>query len=77
MQNLPEEQKIPIIGLGGISNWRDAVEFILAGCSAVQVGTATFSNPNAMLEIVDGIKAYMKAHNFRTIESFCGLSLEE
>ncbi len=77
MQKLPEEQRIPIIGLGGISTWHDAVEFILAGCSAVQVGTATFSNPNAMLEIVDGIKTYMKAHNFRTIESFRGLSLED
>ncbi|MFA3782037.1 dihydroorotate dehydrogenase [Melioribacteraceae bacterium 4301-Me] len=49
---------IPIIGIGGIMNWKDAVEFIICGASAVQIGTANFINPNAGVEIVEGMKNY-------------------
>ena len=53
VNSLPKEQQIPVIGLGGISKWQDAVEFIMAGASAIQVGTATFSNPKTMIEIIE------------------------
>ncbi len=49
---------IPIIGIGGIMNWKDAVEFMIVGSSAVQIGTVNFINPNAGVEIVEGIKSY-------------------
>ena len=51
--------KIPIIGMGGIMTWKDAIEFMLAGASAVQVGTANFVNPKAPLEILNGINRYL------------------
>ena len=55
---------IPIIGMGGIATPEDAIEMILAGASAVSVGTANFYNPNATIEIIDGIEAYMKKNGF-------------
>jgi len=51
--------KVPIIGMGGISNTNDALEFLMAGSAAIQIGTATFVNPHAMIEIIDGIGKYM------------------
>ena len=63
----------PIIGLGGITTWQDAVEFIMAGATAIQVGTATFNNPKAMLEIVDGIRDYMKLKGFKSLADFRGI----
>jgi len=64
--------KIPVIGIGGISNWEDAVEFFLAGASAVQVGTANFFNPKAVEEIVEGIERYMKEEGFKSVEEMVG-----
>jgi len=64
--------KIPVIGIGGISNWEDAVEFFLAGASAVQVGTANFFNPKAVEEIVEGIEKYMKEEGFKSVEEIVG-----
>jgi dihydroorotate dehydrogenase (NAD+) catalytic subunit len=52
-----------VIGIGGISRAEDALEFLVAGCAAVQVGTATFVNPNAIAEIHDGIAAFLEAKN--------------
>ncbi|MDD5136761.1 MAG: dihydroorotate dehydrogenase, partial [Candidatus Omnitrophica bacterium] len=52
--------EIPIIGCGGIMDYKDAVEFMLCGASAIQVGTATFVNPAAPVEIIKGIGKYMK-----------------
>jgi dihydroorotate dehydrogenase (NAD+) catalytic subunit len=49
---------IPVVGVGGIATWQDALEFIMAGATAVQVGTATFAQPTAMLDIVDGLELY-------------------
>lgn len=49
---------IPVVGIGGIMTWQDAIEFLLAGATAVQVGTATFVRPTAMLDIIDGIEHY-------------------
>ena len=58
---------IPIIGMGGIATPEDAIEMILAGASAVSVGTANFYNPNATIEIIDGIEAYMKKNGFESV----------
>jgi dihydroorotate dehydrogenase (NAD+) catalytic subunit len=64
--------KIPIIGLGGIMNSDDAIEFIIAGATAVAVGTANFVNPKATMEILDGITEYMKVHGIEDIGSLTG-----
>ena len=72
MNRLPEKERIPVVGLGGIATWQDAVEFLLAGAAAIQVGTATFANPFAMTEIVDGITVWMKQKGFKTISEFRG-----
>lgn len=56
--------KIPVIGMGGIVTARDAIEFLLAGATAVEVGTANFVNPCATVEIIDGIRDYMQRHNY-------------
>ena len=64
--------KIPIIGLGGIMNSDDAMEFIIAGASAVAVGTASFVNPLAAIEILDGMIRYMKMHEVEDIGSLTG-----
>lgn len=62
----------PVIGCGGISNARDALEFILAGASAVQVGTATFANPYAPIEVLEGIERYCLEHGVREIAELAG-----
>lgn len=74
MNCLPEAERIPVVGIGGIATWRDAVEFIMAGAAAVEVGTATFANPPAMLGIIDGIRAFMRRKGFRTLSDFRGMA---
>ena len=64
---------IPIIGMGGISCAEDAIEFILAGASAVSVGTANFHNPAVTLEVIDGIEAYMKKNGFNSVKEMVGI----
>ncbi len=64
--------KIPIIGMGGIASAEDAIEFMLAGATAVSVGTANFVNPNTTEEVVEGIKNYMDRHNIDDINSIIG-----
>ena len=64
--------KIPVIGMGGIQNAEDALEFILAGASAVAVGTANFMNPYATLEIIDGIRDYMEKNQIEDIYQLIG-----
>lgn len=64
--------KIPIIGMGGISNGTDAIEFLLAGASAVMIGTAGFVNPNVWIETIDGIEAYMQKHGVKTVNELIG-----
>lgn len=73
INKLPADKRVPVIAIGGIATWEDAVEFIMAGASALQVGTATFANPNAMIEIIDGLAAFMKRKGYRTIEEMRGL----
>lgn len=74
VNSLPKEQQIPVIGLGGISKWQDAVEFIMAGASAIQVGTATFSNPKTIIEIIEGLKKFMQSHGYKKIDDFRGIA---
>lgn len=62
----------PVIGVGGISDARDAIEFLLAGASAVQVGTATFVDPRAARAITDGIRAYLAATGARSLGEITG-----
>lgn len=64
--------KLPIIGMGGIQNAEDALEFIMAGATAVSVGTATFSNPVAAVEVVDGIGQFMKNNKIEDVNSLIG-----
>ena len=65
--------KVPIIGMGGISTPEDAIEFILAGATAVSVGTANFFNPTATVEIVDGIEKYMERYKFENLTDMIGI----
>ena len=65
--------KVPIIGMGGISCAEDAIEMILAGASAVSVGTANFHNPAVTMEIVAGIEDYMKKNGFESVEEMVGI----
>ena len=65
--------KIPIIGMGGITTAEDAMEFILAGATAVSIGTANFSNPMATVECVRGIERYMKRHQVEDINDLIGI----
>lgn len=67
---LPE---VPLIGVGGISSPEDALEFILLGAHAVQVGTANYTQPTLALEIIDGMRAYLAEHGFENIEAIRGL----
>ena len=64
--------KIPIIGAGGIINYRDALEFFMAGATAVQIGTANFISPMAMLEIIQGIDGFLKQRGFKNIREIIG-----
>ena len=64
--------KIPIIGMGGIMNGEDAIEFILAGATMVAVGAANFTNPLATVEVIDGIERYMKEQNVADINELIG-----
>jgi dihydroorotate dehydrogenase (NAD+) catalytic subunit len=58
---------IPVVGVGGIARAEDALEFLVAGCAAVQVGTATFVNPKAIAEVNDGIAAFLDARGFKSL----------
>jgi dihydroorotate dehydrogenase (NAD+) catalytic subunit len=64
--------KIPVIGMGGIMNATDAIEFFLAGASAIQVGTASFIDPMASLKIIDGIDSYLNRHKISAIGDIVG-----
>ena len=65
--------KVPVIGMGGIASSEDAIEMLLAGASAVSVGTANFHDPAVTAKIVDGIEAYMKKYGFETVADMVGI----
>ena len=64
--------RLPIIGMGGIATAEDAIEMILAGASAVSVGTANFYNPTAAVEVAEGIEAYMQKYGFNSVKDMTG-----
>ncbi len=66
------EVRVPVIGIGGILRAEDAVEFLIAGASAVQVGTANFRNPGVALEIAEGIEAYLVRHGIPDVQDLIG-----
>jgi dihydroorotate dehydrogenase (NAD+) catalytic subunit len=68
---------IPVIGIGGICNASDALEFLIVGARAVQVGTANFINPGATMDIIDGIEEYLKRHNMADVNDLIGTFDEE
>jgi dihydroorotate dehydrogenase (NAD+) catalytic subunit len=69
--------KIPVVGMGGIMNAEDAIEFMLAGAAAVQVGTANFIDPTVCIKIIDGLTAYCQKHGFKAVRELTGAMIEE
>lgn len=68
-----QKVKIPVIGMGGIMNTGDALEFIIAGASAVAIGTANFVNPKAAVEIIKGIEEYLKKNKAKDVKELVGI----
>lgn len=64
--------KIPVIGLGGICSATDAIEFLLAGASAIQIGTANFIDPSISEKVIDGIEEYLNRHGFTSVQEIIG-----
>ncbi|MEG1744839.1 MAG: nitronate monooxygenase, partial [Ruthenibacterium sp.] len=64
--------RVPVVGLGGIATAQDALAFLMAGASAVQVGTASFANPRACADITDGIAAWMQQHGVNDLAEIRG-----
>ena len=65
--------KIPVVGLGGISCANDAIEFLLAGASAIQIGTANFIDPTITIKVIDGINDYLDENGFKSAKEIIGL----
>ena len=76
MRPLAPHERVPIVAIGGIEKWEDAVEFIMAGALAVEVGTNTFANPLTMLEVLSGIEAFMKRKGYASVYDMCGIAHE-
>ncbi len=64
--------KIPVIGMGGIMNSEDAVEFLMAGATAVAVGTANFRNPTATIEVIEGISKFLEQQGISDVKEIIG-----
>jgi dihydroorotate dehydrogenase (NAD+) catalytic subunit len=69
---LAGKTKLPLIGMGGIMTAEDAIEFMIVGASAVQVGTANFRDPSATMSVLDGMEAYFKRHRLAGVEDIVG-----
>ena len=67
--------KIPVIGLGGICNARDAIEFIMAGATAVEIGTANFIDPQVTIKVRDGINEWLDSHGCKSVKEIIGTLL--
>jgi dihydroorotate dehydrogenase (NAD+) catalytic subunit len=76
VREVVKKVRIPVIGIGGITDYRDALEFLIAGARAVQVGTANFVNPRATLDIVEGLRKFCEDQGISSIEEIIG-SLKE
>ncbi|SCG82509.1 dihydroorotate dehydrogenase 1B [Proteiniborus sp. DW1] len=69
-----EAVNIPVIGIGGITNWKDAIEFIMAGADAIQVGSANFIKPDISLDIVQGIKDFLTKEGIKSVNEIKGIA---
>ncbi len=74
VMTLHEAFDVPIIGCGGVSDWHDAVEFLLAGASAVQIGTAVATDIEVFQTINKGIETYLRRKHFRSVKEIVGLA---
>ena len=63
---------IPVIGLGGIMGWKDAVAFMLAGATAIQIGTANFIDPTITVKVSEGINDYLERHGYTSVKDIIG-----
>ena len=72
----PLHPHIPLIGVGGIASTRDALEFLLAGASAIQIGTINLVNPRAGVEILEGIEAFLRTEGIADIKEIIGAALD-
>jgi dihydroorotate dehydrogenase (NAD+) catalytic subunit len=64
--------KVPVVGMGGIMNATDAIEFLLAGATAIQIGTANFIDPTVSIKVLEGIEDYLNRHNFSSVNDLIG-----
>ena len=64
---------IPVMGIGGITTWQDAIEFIMAGATCVQIGTSSFMNPALAVDVIDGMEAYLEQNNIENIQEIRGI----
>jgi dihydroorotate dehydrogenase (NAD+) catalytic subunit len=64
---------IPVIGLGGISTAEDAIEFLMAGATAIEIGTANFLDPAVSIKVRDGINAWLDAHGCQSVDEIIGV----
>jgi dihydroorotate dehydrogenase (NAD+) catalytic subunit len=64
--------KIPVIGIGGISGWKDAIEFMLAGATAIQIGTYNFIDPTVSVKVVEEMNEYLERHGFCSVREIIG-----
>ncbi len=74
INKLPEDERVPVVGIGGISTWQDAVEFIMAGAAAVEIGQAKFTNPDVAKDVTDGLINFMKTHGYRNLDQMRGIA---
>ncbi len=74
INKLPPEERVPVIGIGGITTWQDAVEFIMAGCHGIEIGQAKFANPDVAIDVVKGLKNFMKTHGYHNLEEMRGIA---
>jgi dihydroorotate dehydrogenase (NAD+) catalytic subunit len=74
INQLPKNERVPVVAIGGVAGWQDVVEFIMAGATAVQVGTNTFANPMTMLECIEGLAEFMKRKGYKNIQEMKGIA---
>ena len=72
VHQVAESVEIPVIGIGGIATTRDALEFLIAGARAVQLGTANFSDPLAAVKVIEGLEDYCRSRGIGDINQICG-----
>ena len=70
--SVTKEAGVPVVGVGGVMRWEDAAEFILAGASAVQMGTALFADPRSPLRVINGLRRWVRSQGVQSISELVG-----